>query len=162
MNTDSQWYNLSASSVPFFLFLISASPAGLPLGAKVAKEQQRTRWEGFSAGNQSCMQVAQLLSFTSTPLKQCRECAHNWRGSCWMQPALTATFFQIGAPVCCLIDLWHNVQQYWALHLRAKNEETGRDEQHSCFSCCTKWNYTGSKSPSEKTRHKRSYLSQLN
>lgn len=80
-----------------------------------------------------------------------------------MQPAsLPATFFHLGAPVCCLIDLWHNVQEYPALYLRAKNEETGRDEQHSCFSCCTKGNYAGSKSPPEETRHKRSYLSLLN
>lgn len=106
MNTDRPCYNLAASPAPFFLLLISASPAEMPIGAKVAKEQQRAPRECFSAGNQSCMQVAQLPSFISAPLKQCRECAHNLRGSCWMQPAsLTATFFQISAPVCCLIDL---------------------------------------------------------
>lgn len=128
------------------------------LGAKVAEEQQCSLREHFSAGNPSCMQVAQLLPFTSAALRRCRECAQDLRG--WMQPAsLPATFFHLGAPVCCLIDLWHNVQQYPAQYLRAKNEQTGRDEQHSCFSCCTKGNYTGSKSPPEETRHEELSLS---
>lgn len=82
MNMDRPCYNLAASPAPFFLLLISVSPAEMPVGAKVAKEQQRAPRECFSAGNQSCMQVAQLLSFTSAPLKQCRERAHNLRGSC--------------------------------------------------------------------------------
>lgn len=130
----------------------------MSLGAKVAEERQCSLREHFGAGSPSCMQVAQLLSFTSAALRRCRECAQDLRG--WMQPAsLPATFFHLGAPVCCLIDLWHNVQQYPAQYLRAKNEQTGRDEQHSCFSCCTKGNYTGSKSPPEETRHEELSLS---
>lgn len=82
MNTDGQWYNLGASLAPSFLFLVAASPADMPLGAKVAKKQLHALREGFGAGNQSCVQVAQLLSFTSAPLKRCRERAHNLRGSC--------------------------------------------------------------------------------
>lgn len=68
MNMDGQWYYLGICPVPFFL-IVAASPDDMPLGAKVAKEQQRALREHFSVGNQSCMQVAQLLSFTSAPLK---------------------------------------------------------------------------------------------
>lgn len=160
---DRQWYNLGALPATFFLLLVSPSLADVPLGSKMAREQQHALRERFSADNQSCMQVAQLLSYISAPLKQCRERAHRLQGSCWMQPtSLTAAFFQTGAPLCCLIDLWHNVHQYQAIYLRAKHEETGRDEHRSCFSCHAEWNYTGSKSPPEETKHKRSYLSQLN
>lgn len=81
MNMDGQCYYLGVCPVPFFL-LVVASPDDMPLGAKVAKEQQHALREYFNAGNQSCMQVAQLLSFTSVPFKRCREHAHNLRGSC--------------------------------------------------------------------------------
>lgn len=48
-------------------------------GGKGAAAQRR---EHFSAGNPSWMQVAQLFSFTSAPLRGWRECAQDLRGWC--------------------------------------------------------------------------------